>query len=174
MFGNEYYHHGIFISFEEGIIDFGANKEKAQIRKVDLLEFTCFGTRRLVRIIYLENQCLQPELVVKRAKELSRNPNEWKRFDIETNNCEHFATECKIGVAISSQVKEYMEKCINDPLQRMKYTIIVSVAKVGSLSGSSGSGSSGSSGSCSSGSSGSGSSGSCGSSNGSSGSCVIC
>lgn len=159
MFGIKYYHHGIFISHEEGIIDFGgANKQDAKVRKVDLLEFTGYGRRRLVRIIYPENQCLPPELVVNNAKELLQNPSRWGPYDAIKNNCEHFATKCKTGIAVSKQAIEKIRECIQNPLQMITYTVLVSAASVEGSSGSLGSGSSGSSGSgsCSSGSFGSG------------------
>lgn len=165
ILGYEYYHHGIFISHEEDIIDFGsANKLETTVRQVDLLKFTGYGRRRLVRIVYLENQCLPPELVVKNAKELLQNPNKCGPYHLIENNCEHFATKCKTGVAISMQVIERMRECINNPLQMMTYQLIASGVSVG--------GSSTSLGSCFNVSSGS--SGSCGSSSGSSGSCGRC
>lgn len=128
--------------------------QEATVRQVDLLDFTSFGKRRLVRITYPENQCLPPDVVVKNAKELLQNRNKWGPYDALKNNCEHFATKCKTGIAISMQAIEKLRECLENPLQIITYTVIVSAASVGSSSGSLGSGSSGSSG-CGSGSFGS-------------------
>ncbi|XP_062596440.1 uncharacterized protein LOC134257878 [Saccostrea cucullata] len=93
--GVEYYHHGIFISHKEGIIEFGGpDKRRAKVRRVDLFQFIDFGRRRLVRIKYSAGQCLPPEVVVQEAKELLENPHRWGPFDMIGNNCEHFATKC--------------------------------------------------------------------------------
>lgn len=74
MQGIEYYHHGIFISAEEGVIDFGGpNKREATVRSVDLLQFTDYGKRRLVRITYPKGQCLPPEDVIDNAKKLHKD-----------------------------------------------------------------------------------------------------
>lgn len=74
MEGIEYYYYGIFISVEEGVIDFGGlNKIDVRVRFVDLFQFIDYGRRRLVRIIYLKNQCLLFEVVVDNVKKLLEN-----------------------------------------------------------------------------------------------------
>eukprot|EP00105_Crassostrea_gigas_P032536 XP_011455569.1 PREDICTED: uncharacterized protein LOC105348005 [Crassostrea gigas] len=124
MQGVEYYHHGIFISAEEGVIDFGGpNKSKATVRSVDLLQFTDYGKRRLVRITYPKGQCLPPEVVIDNAKKLLKNPQRWGAYDMIKNNCEHFATKCKTGIAISKQVIEKIRECILNPFQVYRYAV---------------------------------------------------
>lgn len=136
--GIDYYHHGIFISAEEGLIDFdGPNKREATVRSVDLLKFTNHGRRRLVRITYPKGQCLPPEVVVDNAKKLLKNPHRWGAFDIITNNCEHFATKCKTGIAISNQVTMKIRECILNPFQIYSYAVASSDSLgSGGLSGS--------------------------------------
>lgn len=51
------------------------------------------------------------------------------------NNCEHFATKCKTGIAISKQVIEKIRECILNPFQVYRYAVASSGG-----SGSSGSG----------------------------------
>jgi hypothetical protein len=124
MNGIEYYHHGIFISHEEGIIDFGGeNKADATVRQVDLLQFTGYGKRRLVRITYPDGQCLSPDIVVENAKQLLANPEKWGEYNALLNNCEHFAMKCKTGIAVSLQVIEKLKECIMNPLKRMIYSV---------------------------------------------------
>lgn len=122
MEGIDYYHHGIFISAEVGLIDFGGpNKREATVRSVDLLKFTDFGRKRLVRITYPKGQCLPPEVVVDNAKQLLKNPQRWGAYDMIKNNCEHFATKCKTGISVSKQVIEKIRECILNPFQVFRY-----------------------------------------------------
>lgn len=124
MEGVEYYHHGIFISAKEGVIDFGGrNKSDATVRSISLKEFTDDGGRRLVRITYPKGQCLPPEVVVDNAKKLLKNPHRWGAYHIINNNCEHFATKCKTGRAISNQVIDKIRECILNPLQIFWYAV---------------------------------------------------
>lgn len=133
--GIEYYHHGIFLGHEKGVADFGgANKKDAKPRIVDLLAFTDYGKRRLVRIIYPNNECLPPEIAAQNAEKLVVNPEHWGPYDLLKNNCEHFATRCKTGIAISFQVISKIRECILNPLQLIRYAVASS-----GISGSSGS-----------------------------------
>lgn len=101
--GIKYFHHGIFISHIDGVIDFGgADKETAIVQQVDLFEFAR-DPKSLYRVIYPEGKCLEPEEVVKRAKLLLKDPKSYPDYNALTNNCEHFATYCKIGFGISLQ-----------------------------------------------------------------------
>ncbi|XP_062609774.1 uncharacterized protein LOC134271588 [Saccostrea cucullata] len=136
MSGIDYYHHGIFIGHKEGIIDFGGpDKKSATVRRVDLLQFTDYGRRRLVRITYPEkDQCLPPEDVVWYAEGLFENPHIWGPYDIIKNNCEHFATKCKTGIAVSNQVIQKIRDCIQNPFQIFKYAVSSSKMSSGSLS----------------------------------------
>ncbi|XP_055999229.1 uncharacterized protein LOC130047787 [Ostrea edulis] len=140
MNGIDYYHHGIFISHEDGIIDFGGeNKADARVRQVDLLEFTGYGRKRLVKITYPDGKCLPPAEVVENAKKLLANPRKWGPYDAFKNNCEHFAMKCKTGIAHSLQVLQKLKECIMNPLQIFEYAAVSSVGGSSSMSGSSGS-----------------------------------
>lgn len=137
MEGIEYYHHGIFISAEEGLIDFGGpDKIQATVRSVDLLQFTEYGRRRLVKITYPKGQCLPPRVVVDNAKRLLENPGIFGAYHMFINNCEHFATKCKTGIKISIQVIEKIRECILNPFQVFKYAVASSAGLCSSSSGS--------------------------------------
>lgn len=53
------------------------------------------------------------------AEEVVQKPEIWGPYNLLTNNCEHFATKCKVGTAYSLQVakiKKYekaMAKSVN-------------------------------------------------------------
>lgn len=135
---------------EKGIADFGgANAADAKVKCVDILQFSDFGRRRLVRINYPNGDCLPPEIAAQNAEKLVADPQRWGPYDLLKNNCEHFATKCKTGIAVSRQVIETIRDCLLNPLQLLKYAVISSSAG----------GSSCSSGSCSLGSASSGSGG---------------
>lgn len=107
----KYYHHGIFIGHQEGIIEYGGSKKtNATVRNVSLEEFTdnCNGNKQLKRIRHAN--CLPPQDVVQTALNFWTKQCTWNwnlPYSILTNNCEHFATFCKTGIAESNQVKEF-------------------------------------------------------------------
>lgn len=109
----KYYHHGIFISFEEGVIDFGVEKE-INLRKVDIMTFNDFGKRRLVKILHKDEDCLPPDTVVENAEKALKDPRSVGAFNIVYNNCVHFATKCKIGRGVSNEYLEMLRKAIVD------------------------------------------------------------
>lgn len=100
-----FYHHGIFISHKEGVIEFGGDdKTGATVKLVDLLKFTNNRKRDLIRIRYrLLSMCFQPNVVVKNAKLLLKNTQHLPLYNLMLFNCEHFATYCKIGILKSNQ-----------------------------------------------------------------------
>ncbi|XP_045176336.2 egg-laying defective protein 26-like [Mercenaria mercenaria] len=105
MAGVKYYHHGIFLGHEIGVADFnGTNKMNAIVRVIDILEFIGQGKRRLIRYIYKSSECLPAEEAARNAEALAANPRLWGAYDVVKNNCEHFATRCKVGRAVSFQV----------------------------------------------------------------------
>ncbi|XP_055999232.1 uncharacterized protein LOC130047790 [Ostrea edulis] len=135
MHGIDYYHHGIFISHTEGIIEYGGeNKANARVRQVDLLQFTGYGKRRLVKITYPDDQCLPPDEVVENAKKLLANPSKWGGYNAIKNNCEHFAMKCKTGMAVSIQVIEKLKECIKNPFQALRYSVASSFGGGSSIS----------------------------------------
>ena len=107
LYGEEYWYHGIFISFTIGIIDFrgedldqpyeGVLERKALLRLVDVLEFTNTGKDRLVRVTSPRELCRAPDDVILAAERLLINPEEFGHHNFVTNNCQHFATFCKTG-----------------------------------------------------------------------------
>lgn len=116
--GEDFYHHGIYVG--DGVIDFGAGPN-GKVRKVSLEEFT--GGRPLERVLYSDNNCLPPSTVIENAYKYLRNPPSCGLYDIEENNCEHFATKCKTGIAYSTQVWNKLAGCILNPLKMLKYAI---------------------------------------------------
>lgn len=120
--GIDYFHHGIFLGHEKGVADFGgATKSDATVRVVDIMQFTIRGERKLVRINYPNGGCLSPEIVVKNAEKLVESPDMMGVYNVLKNNCEHFATKCKIGLAVSDQVIQKQRACIENPLNLIKY-----------------------------------------------------
>lgn len=114
--GIEYYHHGIFISPEEGVIEYGGNdKKSATVKLVKLFTFTNYGKRQLVRMAYPNYMCLPPEIVVENAKQFLKSPQTWGSFNVMLNNCEHFATYCKTCIAQSKQAGKIIIECIFYP-----------------------------------------------------------
>lgn len=109
-----YFHHGIFVGGNVGVIHFGGeNKTDAKIKDDDLIAF--WGTKRLMKITYPRRKPIDPKIVMDTAKELKDNPAKWGSFNLMNNNCEHFATYCKIGKAVSTQVNEKMEIMLANP-----------------------------------------------------------
>lgn len=116
--GEEFYHHGICV--DDGIIDFGAGPN-GKVRKVGIHEFT--AGRRLERIIYPKGSCLDPTVVKQNAEYYLRNPPSCGLYDIMKNNCEHFATKCKTGIARSKQLWNKLTECVTNPLKGLKFAI---------------------------------------------------
>ena len=105
----------------------------AKPRIVDILQFTDYGKRRLVRINYTNDQCLPPEIAADNAEKLVENPNRWGAYDLLKNNCEHFATKCKTGIAVSMQVINKLREVIKNPIMALKYAVASSTVGSGSL-----------------------------------------
>ena len=106
-----YYHHGIFLGHTIGVADFGTTNitiDAATPRIVDILHFK--GNRPLIRYIY--TKCLSPEEAARNAEDLTAEPQKWGRYDLIRNNCEHFATRCKIGRAVSFQVLKKLRESL--------------------------------------------------------------
>lgn len=125
----QYFHHGIYVGGNVGVIHYGGeNKRNAVIKDDDILEF--WGSKRLMKITYPKREARDPEDVIKTAKWLKDNPAEWGSFDLINNNCEHFATYCKIGKAVSTQVGEKIKIMVKNPKP-----IAVAALKASSLAG---------------------------------------
>lgn len=72
---------------------------------------------------------MPPKQVVEYAKEMLKNPRKWGPYNLFSNNCEHFATRCKTGIADCLQILKKMEDLLLDPLEIQTYVI----AAVGGL-----------------------------------------
>lgn len=121
--GIEYHHHGIFIGFteKEGVIHCIGKQETKngnQLERSDLFEFNG-GTKPIKRVIYEANKCFSPERVVETATSLLNGRTKWDDFNLISNNCEHFATYCKTGVAKSKQT-EKIEELLNSVKSAIK------------------------------------------------------
>lgn len=114
----EYHHHGIYTGNDE-VANFGAadisQKFSAKLKIVSLESFTESGMRRLVRFKYPREVQLPADETVRLAKLLVQNPDLWGKYNLFTNNCEHFATRCKIGKAVSPQVLEKIHVALRIP-----------------------------------------------------------
>lgn len=93
------------------------------------MQFTNYCPKRLVRINYPCEVCLPPEETARKAEMTVANPNQWSRFHILINNCEHFACWCKLGVKVSFQVVKKIRECIDNPVELIKYAIASSESK---------------------------------------------
>lgn len=112
-------HHGIFIGHGEGIIHVAGRVPNLTVRKTDFYVFikNAVGDKNeLWRVIY-EN-CSPPEEVINRAKQSLENS--FGSYSIFKNNCEHFATYCKTGIAISLQIIHKIRDCYVSPVKLFK------------------------------------------------------
>ena len=125
-FGNKngrlaYFHHGIFISHKEGVIDFGGHipenaatndfiVKPGKILQQDIGDFK--GAGELFRIEYDYEKLPKggreknPDDVINTAKYLKEHPEKWGDYKLLGKNCECFAAYCKIGLIESAQVQE--------------------------------------------------------------------
>lgn len=102
------------------VIDFGGtDKQSANVRKIDILEFLKDNIG-FVRFVYPIEQCHPAEQVIERAESLLANPKSWDEFCILSTNCEHFATYCKTGKRYCTQFKAIAYECITHPLSTAK------------------------------------------------------
>lgn len=118
-----YYHHGIFVGGNVGVIHYGGESKKNATIKVDDLRLF-WGNKRLVRITYPQREPRDPNDVIETAVRLKDNPADWGEYHLLKKNCEHFATYCKIGIAVSTQV----DKKIKSIFKKAKRTVCASSA----------------------------------------------
>lgn len=74
--------------------------------------------KELLKIIY--DNCSSAELVIERARNFLKNPSMIGSYSLIENNCEHFATSCKIGTAISMQIIQKIRECYRSPVKLLK------------------------------------------------------
>lgn len=113
-------HHGIFVSFEEGIIHLGGIKPNVTVKQTDFLRFIqrMGDKKELWKIIY--DSCSPADTVVERAQNFLKNPSMIGSYSLIENNCEHFATNCKLGTAISMQIIQKIRECYRSPVKLFK------------------------------------------------------
>ena len=76
------------------------------VRRIHLMVFTEDNTRPLYRIRYTDApERFKPSVVVERAVAHFRH-QDFGQYDVITNNCEHFATDCTFGKKFSFQVAQ--------------------------------------------------------------------
>ena len=70
--------------------------------------------------MYPPNTCRDPEAAACIAEEAVKDPDLWGPYHLLKNNCEHFATKCKVGTAYSIQVAKInkLEKAMAKSLNR--------------------------------------------------------
>lgn len=122
-----YLHHGIFVGGSVGVIHFaGENKRNATIKVGDLKSF-CEG-HSLLKVRYLNVKPRDPKDVIEIAERLRNNPAVWGEYNLLSHNCEHFATHCKIGKAVSVQLEEKISRFQKNAKE--KFAVISVVAKL--------------------------------------------
>ena len=104
-----YYHHGIYAS-DDCVIHFASEKQTDRIDPVDAKIISTNLDRFLMGGI----------LEVKEYNEVKRSPSEVVNYafmqigtrsgtyNLVSNNCEHFASECVLGVKKSEQVEDVL------------------------------------------------------------------
>lgn len=122
--GYTYTHHGIYVGDRLcEVIHFSTvcqgqtcgkvqltDKLVAKVQKTSLEEFCgkdsvrliTYGCRRWLKPFWNGKSGFVPksrpaEQVIRVAKYYLENPNEWKKYHVEKNNCNHFAYYCKTG-----------------------------------------------------------------------------
>lgn len=111
-----YQHHGIDCG-DGSVIHY--RKPSEIVEQTSFKTFTR-GNRVYVRE-YLEGFCFIPDIVVQRAA----NRLGEQKYNLLFNNCEHFATWCKTGIADSQQIRDFIPIItrlnaanLHEPLQR--------------------------------------------------------
>ena len=119
-----YSHHGIYTGDDRVIHLSGGEQSKkaaAQVRECTLDEFlngnqlrlATYGVKRITRRIKKSGTChilgsRSVQDVLYTAEYYLQNPDKWGRYNVLTNNCEHFAYCCKTSNKRSSQVDGYL------------------------------------------------------------------
>ena len=119
-----YSHHGIYIGNDRVIHLSGGGQSKksaAMVRECTLDEFlngnqlrlVAYGVKPITRRIKKSGTChilgsRSVEKVLDTAKYYLQNPDKWGRYNVFTNNCEHFAYCCKTSNKRSAQVDSFL------------------------------------------------------------------
>ena len=122
-----YYHHGIYIG-DGRVIHFGSPRsmktDKSRIIETSIEAFQeeYVGLKTPIYTVKYV-QCAPNEEVIQRSKRLLEECEHTglfrgRTYDLVTNNCEHFATYCKTGIAQSLQIK-----WLQNPFEKLQRTV---------------------------------------------------
>jgi hypothetical protein len=115
-----YTHHGIdtgrgTVIHYTGVAGRKKKQNGAAVRETPI---DAFGRREEIKV-RLYDKCDSPDVILKRAESRLREA----RYSLVFNNCEHFATWCKTGVAESEQVADVLENAVDEIVEIRKDTI---------------------------------------------------
>lgn len=104
----KYFHHGICVKRDPlRIVEFnGEGKSQSKIRIVDIDTFR--EDKDIFRVNH-KNRRTGVETAATALQIANRNTNEWGKYHVFNNNCEHFATYCVTGEKSSEQVLKTIE-----------------------------------------------------------------
>lgn len=105
-----YMHHGIYLDTDKkhNVIHFSGEplrKSEASVRRTTLKKFLAGGTP-FIREYYVATR--PPKETVRTAKDIIKGVEGWGKYNLTYNNCEHFATFCKIAEFRSDQVEDVL------------------------------------------------------------------
>jgi hypothetical protein len=130
-----YYHHGIDLGDDTVIHYTGepGKKSNASVKRTSMSEFLNGGTYEIVKY----SKSLDKEATILKAYKLVGEKN----YNLFFNNCEHFATYCKLGESKSEQVENFKYSTSGGIGSSVTAAAgIGSVASAGAVSGLSGAG----------------------------------
>ena len=117
-----YSHHGIYIGNDRVIHFSGGEQSKisaAMVQECSLDEFlngnqlrlVAYGVGFLSPMMKKSGTCHTKKSrsvkeVLETAENFLKNPQDWGSYNVLTNNCEHFAYNCKTGIKKSAQIED--------------------------------------------------------------------
>jgi hypothetical protein len=116
-------HHGIYVG-RGRVVQYGGLVRALRRGPVEEVSLSQFAQRRSIWIRTPESRWLNPDEVVQRARERLGED----RYDVLTNNCEHFCEWCVRGEHRSYQVDELLARC-----GRVRYRVIELFARAVSV-----------------------------------------
>lgn len=113
-----YTHHGIYLDTDKkhDVIHFSGEplrKSEASIRRTTLKKFLV-GRIPFIREYHVPTR--SPKETVRTAKEILKGAQEWGEYSLAYNNCEYFATFCKIAEFRSDQVEDVLHLILSHSL----------------------------------------------------------
>ena len=114
-----YTHHGIYVGHGR-VVQYGGLVRRLRRGPVEEVSLSQFAQGRPIWIRTPESTWLDPDEIVERARQRLGED----RYDLLTNNCEHFCEWCVRGEHRSYQVDELIARC-----GRMRYRMIALFAR---------------------------------------------